>query len=59
MLIRARAGLNSVFSIKGKRHVRLTQALAAVSSGAAQVARSLEDQRETVLRALDDSYVGA
>lgn len=24
------AGLNSVFSIKGKRHVRLTQALAAV-----------------------------
>ena len=25
------AGLNSVFSIEGKRHVRLTQALAAVA----------------------------
>jgi toxin CcdB len=48
------AGLNPVFSIKGQRHVMLTQALAAVPCRELrEVAGSLQDQRETVLRALD------
>jgi toxin CcdB len=48
------AGLNPVFNIKGQPHVMLTQALAAVPSRELrEVAGSLQDQRETVLRALD------
>ena len=48
------AGLSPVFSIKGQRHVMLTQTLAAVPSPELrEVALSLRDQRETVLRALD------
>jgi toxin CcdB len=48
------AGLNPVFSIKGQRHVMLTQAPATVPCrDLREVAGSLQDQRETVLRALD------
>jgi toxin CcdB len=53
------AGLNPVFSIKGKRHVRLTQALAAVASRELrEAAGSLQEQRETVLLALDLPLTG-
>ena len=54
------AGLNPVFSIKGQRHVTLTQALAAVPCPELrEVAGSLQEQSETVLRALDLLLTGA
>ncbi len=48
------AKLNPVFSIEGQRQVMPTQAIAAVASRELrEVAGSLQEQRETVLRALD------
>ena len=48
------AGLNPVFSIKGQRHVLLTQGIAAVPARELREAvGSLLDQRETIRRALD------
>jgi toxin CcdB len=48
------AGLKPVFSVKGRRNVMLTQAIAAVPHRELREAvGSLQDQRETVLRALD------